>query len=233
MTEPTVPVLQCTGLTKSYLEGERRLVVLDGIDLRVDAGESVAIVGPSGSGKSTLLHILAGLDSADSGQVSVAGHDMVAADGNERAHLRGQYMGFVYQNHHLLPEFTALENVAMPLRIGGMKASDAQRQARQWLDAVGLAPRLEHRPHALSGGERQRVAVARSLAANPQVILADEPTGNLDTDNAAQVIELMMDLTRTHGTALVVVTHDTAMLERFSRVLNLTRGGLSAWRRDT
>ena len=225
-------VLRAVDLCKAYEQGETAIRVLDHASLAVSAGERIGIVGRSGSGKSTLLHVLAGLDSADSGQVIVAGQDMTAADVDRRAWLRGKYMGFVYQNHHLLPEFTALENVSMPIRILGTAKAAAEQEARVLLEEVGLAERLTHRPGALSGGERQRVAVARALAGAPQVVLADEPTGNLDADNAASVMQLMARLSRDLGIAFVVVTHDTSMLGLFDQVLLLADGALQPFNDD-
>lgn len=226
------PALLAEGLTKCYAQGETEIRVLIGAQLRVEPGERVAIVGRSGSGKSTLLHILAGLDSADQGAVWVGGIDLVEADSDSRAAIRGRYMGFVYQNHHLLPEFSALENVSMPLRIMGLARADAEAESRQLLNDVGLGERLQHTPGQLSGGERQRVAVARALAGAPHVVLADEPTGNLDADNAESVMQLITRLSKERGIAFVVVTHDISMLSLFDRALQLADGCLVPYARS-
>jgi lipoprotein-releasing system ATP-binding protein len=219
-------VLRADGLCRTYVQGNDPVRVLDGVDLTVRRGERVAIIGRSGSGKSTLLHLLAGLDDPDAGEVWVAGRSLSGASAAERASLRNQYMGFVYQLHHLLPEFSALENVAMPLRLGARPKRQAEAQAREMLEAVGLGHRLRHRPAALSGGERQRVAVARALVGERVVVLADEPTGNLDRDNAEQVFELMCRLSDERGVAFVIVTHDDSMLGSVHRVLRLVDGRL-------
>ncbi|XOV81583.1 MAG: ABC transporter ATP-binding protein [bacterium] len=219
-------VLKASHLVKQYQQGASTIPVLQGLDLSLVAGERVAVVGRSGSGKSTLLHVLAGLDTVDSGSVVIRGENMTTADANHKAALRGAHLGFVYQNHHLLPEFSAVENVAMPVRIAGGSRRDASAQASDLLTRVGLAERLEHLPSELSGGERQRVAVARALAGNPAVVLADEPTGNLDSETAAVVMALMADLCRQSGTAFLVVTHDVSMLGEFDRALQLVDGKL-------
>ncbi len=219
--------LRARGLTKSFAQGPSRIHVLTGVDFEVGAGERVAIVGRSGSGKSTLLHLLAGLDDPDSGSVDVGGHDLIAASAAVRAKLRNSYMGFVYQFHHLLPEFSALENVALPLRLGGMDRVPAHAQAGALLDRVGLAARLDHRPAALSGGERQRVAVARALIGEPLIVLADEPTGNLDRETAEQVFALMCELSDERGVGFVIVTHDDDMLVDMHRVVKLEKGHLA------
>lgn len=217
-------VLIADRLTKTYYQGPDAVPVLRGASFSVQAGERVAIIGRSGSGKSTLLHLLAGLDEPDSGEVRVAGQNLTRADAAQRARIRNAHMGFVYQFHHLLPEFSALENVAMPLRLGGMGNRQAQRLAADLLARVGLAARLSHRPAALSGGERQRVAVARALVAEPAVVLADEPTGNLDRQNAEQVFALMYELSDERGTGFVIVTHDQDMLDGVHRVLQMKDG---------
>ena len=222
-----VTVLRALGVGRTFHQGEIAIEVLHDVDLELAPGERVAIVGRSGSGKSTLLHILAGLDSADAGTVFVGEANMSEADANARAQLRGAQMGFVYQNHHLLPEFTALENVAMPIRINGGSRREAEQEAAELLTAVGLAERMQHLPSALSGGERQRVAVARALAGQPGVVLADEPTGNLDSENAQQVMNLVSLLSKERNTAFLVVTHDVSMLGSFDRVLHLVDGRLS------
>lgn len=228
-TSAAQPAVQAEHLRKTFHQGDTVINVITDLDLTLRAGERVAIVGRSGSGKSTLLHILAGLDSADSGRVLICGKDLSAADANARAALRGEHMGFVYQNHHLLPEFTALENVAMPIRIAGSSRDAAERDAAVLLSEVGLQNRSQHLPSELSGGERQRVAVARALAGQPSVVLADEPTGNLDTENARHVMALLARLSAEHNTAFLVVTHDVSMLEEFDRVLTLVDGTLSAY----
>ncbi|MEZ5550162.1 MAG: ABC transporter ATP-binding protein [Pseudomonadales bacterium] len=217
-------VLIADRLTKTYYQGPDAVPVLRGASFAVTAGERVAIIGRSGSGKSTLLHLLAGLDEPDSGCVLVAGQNLTQAGPAQRARIRNAHMGFVYQFHHLLPEFSALENVAMPLRLGGMSNTQAQRLAADLLARVGLAARLSHRPAALSGGERQRVAVARALVTEPAVVLADEPTGNLDRQNAEQVFALMYELSDERGTGFVIVTHDQDMLQGVHRVLQMHDG---------
>lgn len=217
-------VLKAEGLKKTFRQGSDRIGVLSGVDFSVAAGERVAIVGRSGAGKSTLLHLLAGLDEPDAGAVWVAGENLTQADPAGRAALRNAHMGFVYQFHHLLPEFSAAENVAMPLRLGGMATRPAMEEAARLLSRVGLGERLKHRPAQLSGGERQRVAVARALVATPAVVLADEPTGNLDRENAEQVFGLMCELSDERAIGFVIVTHDAAMLDGVHRVLRLVDG---------
>jgi lipoprotein-releasing system ATP-binding protein len=221
---PDGAVLEARALFREFRQGPATLPVLTGVELRIGVGERIAIVGSSGSGKTTLLQILGGLDRPTSGCVEIAGRDIHALDETARGALRNRTIGFVYQFHHLLPEFTALENVAMPLLVRRMPTREARAAAAAILIRVGLGERLDHKPHQLSGGERQRAAVARALVTAPAIVLADEPTGNLDGQNAEQIFELLLELNRERGTSLVIVTHDTRLAARMDRVLTLTRG---------
>ena len=221
-------ILACEAVCKNYYDGQLNVQVLDNLTLQVEKGRSIGIVGASGSGKSTLLHILGGLDKPTSGRVSLMGQDLSQLSQKQLSGLRNQYLGFVYQFHHLLPEFSALENVMMPLLIGKRPKEQARERALLMLEKVGLKDRVQHRPGELSGGERQRAAIARALVTDTACLLADEPTGNLDRKNALNILDMMMELKQELGTALVVVTHDDEMAARFDRVLNMTDGALSA-----
>ncbi|MEM7082742.1 MAG: lipoprotein-releasing ABC transporter ATP-binding protein LolD [Pseudomonadota bacterium] len=219
-------VLKCDKLVKAFQEGARRLLVLNELDLALKRGERLAVVGASGAGKTTLLQLLGGLDLPTSGRVSIGGRDMTTLDEVERGLLRNQHMGFIYQFHHLLPEFTTQENVAMPLLVRRMPHEEALGLAEDLLARVGLAERLTHKPSQLSGGERQRAAVARALVTKPDLVLADEPTGNLDHRTGDRVFDLMLELNQTAGTALVVVTHDLNIARRMDRIVELIDGKL-------
>lgn len=219
-------VIECEHVSKTYDDGNLQVSVLDDLNFKIGSGRSISVVGASGSGKSTLLHLLGGLDTPSSGSIRLMGRDITELSQKAIGQLRNQYLGFVYQFHHLLPEFTALENVMMPLLIGHMPKAQAEEQARAMLDKVGLKQRLAHRPSELSGGERQRAAIARALVTHPACILADEPTGNLDRKNASNVLDMMLDLQHELGTSLVVVTHDDELAVRFDEVLTVSDGKL-------
>lgn len=224
----TEAVIETHGLEKTFSDGDLRVDVLKGISLSIAAGETVAILGASGSGKSTLLHLLGGLDDPSSGSVSICGHELESMNERARGKLRNELLGFVYQFHHLLPEFTALENVAMPLLIGRVSVAEATIRASVCLEQVGLAHRLAHRPSEMSGGERQRTAIARALVTNPKCVLADEPTGNLDRASAAKALEAMTSLREKNNAALVVVTHDDKIAAKMARVIEIDDGFIRA-----
>jgi len=219
-------VLECRNLGKTFGDGDATLCILKDVDFTINSGERIAIMGASGSGKSTLLHLLGGLDEPSSGEISMAGKPLTSLSAVKLGRLRNKTLGFVYQFHHLLPEFTALENVAMPLLIRGTRPVEAKQQAAALLDRVGLSARLTHKPGEMSGGERQRAAIARALVTRPACVLADEPTGNLDRHNAEQAFDLMLELNRELDTSVLVATHDPVIAERMDRVVHLEDGKL-------
>ena len=221
-------VISCQNLSKRFKEGKLDVEVLKGVTLDINAGEKIAIVGSSGSGKSTLLHILGGLDLPSEGSVQILGKDIAKLSDTQRGDLRNKSLGFIYQFHHLLPEFTALENVAMPLLIRGMMVKEASDRATNILSKVGLAKRLNHKPGQLSGGERQRAAIARALVTEPNAVLADEPTGNLDQKTAAHIFDLMQELNQEMQTAFIIVTHDMQLAQKMDKIYTLVNGQLSA-----
>ncbi len=222
-------ILSCVGLYKSFAEGDLKVDVLRGVNLQVSRGESIAIMGTSGSGKSTLLHLLGGLDLPNKGEISIVGKNTLNLTDTERGKLRNESLGFIYQFHHLLPEFTALENVAMPLLISDSREADtAARSAKELLEKVGLGDRLQHKPGELSGGERQRAAIARAMVTKPECILADEPTGNLDEKTADQVFNLMLELKKDFGTSFIMVTHNQSLAKKMDKTYQLHDGLLEA-----
>ncbi|MCO6506157.1 MAG: lipoprotein-releasing ABC transporter ATP-binding protein LolD [Snodgrassella sp.] len=225
-------VIECEHVSKTYDDGHLQVSVLEDLHFNVRRGQSISIVGASGSGKSTLLHLLGGLDTPSGGTIRLMGQDITQLSQKAVGQLRNQYLGFVYQFHHLLPEFSALENVMMPLLIGRMSKAQAEEQAKAMLDKVGLNQRMAHRPSELSGGERQRAAIARAMVTHPACILADEPTGNLDRKNAGNVLDIMLDLQRELDTSLVVVTHDEELASRFDDVLTVKDGRLLSFSAD-
>ncbi len=226
--ENSSAVVKCVGLTKSFRDGKLNVDVLNGVDFSVAQSELIAIIGASGAGKSTLLHLLGGLDKPTTGQVLISGVEVHTLSERKKSQLRNRYLGFIYQFHHLLPEFNALENVAMPLLIGGVAPKDAQLRSRDLLEKVGLGHRVLHRVGELSGGERQRVAIARALVNNPVCVLADEPTGNLDNNTAENIINLMLDLNKELKTSFVIVTHDLLIAAKMHRTLAIENGRLKA-----